>query len=290
VHSFLHPIVPAEQHAHTGTKTPKLPRKSISVLVVNAGDVTGEASDTSYKLGRAGFATKTLPPSTPANAAQTVDTVVYYDPSQPSGEKAAEELAALFGSHASVAPMTTAIASLANEAGDPLTVVAIGTSYSGKLKLPHTAKPQSHTTTGAQVQDGVSMTLTAVRSKQHAAHFSLMVPHKVAAGSSLADEEPVRLFKPLIGKKEFVLTFYGPGTFDYWQVEESNWTDAPLFAKPTSTFVYKHRRYEEFTNSGKIQRIAFKTGKAVYWVQNTILNDLSNATMIAIAESLQTHH
>ncbi len=117
------------------------------------------------------------------------------------------------------------------------------------------------------------MTLSAVRSKQHAAHFPLMVPHRVALGSSLSTEEGVRLFKPLIGKKEFVLTFYGPGSFDYWQVEESDWTDAPLFANPTSHFVHKGRKYEEFTNGGKIQRIALRTGKAVYWVQNTILNE-----------------
>jgi LCP family protein required for cell wall assembly len=290
VHSFLHPVVPATPQAHTGTKTPKLPHKTISVLVLNGGDVTGEAANTSYKLGQAGFATKTLPASTPANAPPAAGTVVYYDPSQPNGTKAAEELAPLFGVETTTAPMTTAIASLAHGAGDPLTVVAVGRSYNGKLKLPHTSKPPSHATANASVQDGVSMTLSAVRSKQHAAHFPLMVPHKVAAGSSLADQEPVRLFRPLIGKKEFVLTFYGPGTFDYWQVEESNWIDAPLFANPTATFKYKHRKYEEFTSSGKIQTIALNTGKAVYWVQNTILDDLSNATMIAIAESLQTHH
>ena len=39
-----------------------------------------------------------------------------------------------------------------------------------------------------------------------------------------------------------------------------------------------------------IQTIAMFAGHDVYWVQNTILNDLSNATMIAIAKSLQPHH
>jgi hypothetical protein len=140
------------------------------------------------------------------------------------------------------------------------------------------------------VQDGVSMTLSAVRSKQPSAHFRLMVPHKVAAGSSLSTDEGVRLFKPLNGKQEFVLTFNLNNGLEYWQVEESNWTDAPLFAKPTAQFNSKGRHYEEFTNSGKIQRIAVFKGHSVFWVQNTILNSLSNATMIAIAKSLQPHH
>jgi LCP family protein required for cell wall assembly len=293
VHSFLHPVVPTVHHTHkgNGTKTPKIPHKDISVLVLNAGNINGEASDTTYKLHRAGFATTTLPKSTPANAPlKTRDTVVYYDPSQANGQKAAEELAPLFGSHTRVAQMSSSIASLAHEAGNPLIVVAIGTAYHGKLKLPHKSRPTHVTTAGAQVEDGVSMTLAAVRSKQRAAHFPLMVPHKVALGSSLSTEEGVRLFKPLNGKKEFVLTFYQPvGPGEYWQVEESNWTDAPLFQNPTAQFVYKHRRYEEFTSSGKIQTIAVRAGDAVYWVQNTILNSLSNATMIAIAESLQPH-
>src|SRR5262249_7322606 len=97
------------------------------------------------------------------------------------------------------------------------------------------------------------------------------------------------LFKVNSGKKEFVLTFNLNNGVEYWQVEESNWTDAPLFQNPTAQFVYKHRKYEEFTSSGKIQTIAVRAGDAVYWVQNTILHSLSNATMIAIAESLQTH-
>ncbi len=292
VHSFLHPVVPAAAPVHSGNgkKTPKLPRKSISVLVLNAGGRTGMAADTSYRLGKVGFTTKTLPASTPANASLTTDTVVYYDPSQPTGQKAAEELVPLFGSHTTVAPMTSSIATLASEAGDPLTVVAVGTSYSGTLKLPHKVKAPSHTTADAQVQDGVSMTLAAVRSKQHAAHFPLMVPHKVALGSAISTEEGVRLFKPLNGKKEFVLTFNLNNGVEYYQVEESNWTDAPLFANPSYTFHRKGRTYEEFTSGGKIQTIALVDGKAVYWVQNTILNSLSNATMIAIAESLQTHH
>jgi hypothetical protein len=291
VHGFLHPVVPVTQHPHTGTKAPKLPHKQISVLVLNGGNIAGEAADTSYRLGRAGFVTKTLPASIPANAPLTTSrTVIYYDPSQANGQTAAKELAPLFGSNTSVAQMTPAIASLATKANDPLTVVAIGTAYNGKLKLPHTNKPHV-STAGAQVQDGVAMTLSAVRSRQHAARFRLMVPHRVALGSSISTEEGVRLFKPLIGKQEFVLTFYQPtGPGEYWQVEESNWTDAPLFDNPTTTIKYKGRRYEVFTNNGHVQRIALFRGGNVYWVQNTILNSLSNATMIAIAESLQPHH
>ena len=100
----------------------------------------------------------------------------------------------------------------------------------------------------------------------------------------------MRLFKPLIGKKEFVLTFYGSGTFDYWQVEESDWTDAPLFANPTVDVRLQGPEIRGVHERRQDPEDRLREGKAVYWVQNTILNSLSNATMIAIAESLQTHH
>lgn len=293
VHNFLHPVVPAAaHHAHKGKgKTPKLPHKSISVLVLNAGHIDREAAKTSSRLRKDGFATKNLPKGTPANAPSTArHTVVYYDASQPTGQKAAQVLAPLFGAHTRVVQMTPAIASFAQQAGNPLTVVAIGTSFHGALKLPHSGGRPHLSTAHAQVQDGVSMTLAAVRSEQHAAHFPLYVPHKVALGSAISTEEGVRLFKPLKGKKEFVLTFNLNNGIEYWQVEESNWTDAPLFAKPTATLVDRGRTYEEFTSGGAIQTIAVFHGDAVYWVQNTILNSLSNPTMIAIAESLQPHH
>ena len=290
VHRFMHPVVPvAHHHAHK-SKTPKLPHKSISVLVLNGGDITGEAANTTVGLGKHGFVTKTLPKSIPANApAKTFKTVVYYDPSQANGQKAAEVLAPLFGSRNHVEPMTPAIASLASKAGNPLTVAAIGTAFKGTLKIPHSGGSHNGTK-NAQVQDGIGMTLSAVRSEKRKARFPLMVPHTVALGSSLSTDEGVRLFKPTRGTQELVITFYGPGSFDYWQVEESNWTGEPLLASPTAHFTYEGRTYEEFTTGGQIQQIAVYAGHSVYWVQNTILNDLSNATMIAIAEGLKPLH
>ncbi len=214
---------------------------------------------------------------------------MYYDASQANGQNAARELAPLFGSHTRVAPMTPRIASVAHEAGNPLTVVAVGTSYNGRLKLPHTAGPPSRSTSNAQVQDGIPVALAGVRSENGPAHFPLMVPHKVAVGSALSTDEGVWLFAPLHGKQELVLTFNFNG-IDYWQVEESNWTGEPLLASPTAQLTYRGRKYEEFTSGGAIQTIAVHSGRNVYWVQNSILNSLSNSTMIAIAEGLQPLH
>ena len=51
--------------------------------------------------------------------------------------------------------------------------------------------------------------------------------------------------------------------------------------------VHRGQKYFVYTTGGAIQRVALRTPAATYWVQNTILNELSNSTMIAIAESFR---
>ena len=83
-----------------------------------------------------------------------------------------------------------------------------------------------------------------------------------------------------------MLTFVTPSG-QYWQIEESDWTSAPILANPTDQFVYHHHKLFLYTSGGAIQMVAVRTPKAVYWVQNTILNQLSNSTMLEIAKSLK---
>jgi hypothetical protein len=97
----------------------------------------------------------------------------------------------------------------------------------------------------------------------------------------------VRVFKPLKNRHEVVLTFVMPDGIQYWQIEETDWSTAPILANPTQTFFHEHQKFQVYTTGGAIQMVVLRTPKASYWVMNTILNQLSNSTMIAIAESLQ---
>ncbi len=290
VQRFLHPVVPVVHVKKSGGgKHAKKPaRKDISVLVLNAGNVTGEAANTTYLLKKNGFATTKLPNSTPANAPKvTHATVVYYNAQQAKAKQAAQELAPFFGSCARVAPMTSAIGALARQAHDPLTVAAVGTCFSGKLTLPSTSTKPAGSTVPPQVQDGLPVTLSAIRAENGPAHFPLMVPGKVALGSSISTGEGVRLFNPLRGKQELALTFNLNGGVDYWQIEESDWSSAPILGSPTDVIRYHREKLYVYTSGGQIQMVAIRTPKDAYWVINTILNDLSNSTMLAIAESLK---
>ncbi len=212
-------------------------------------------------------------------------TTVYYDPVQPNAKEAAQELRPLFGSHSQVAQMTTAIAALAKQAGNPLTVVAIGTSFTGKLNLPRLVKPPPRVP--PQVSPGVAVTAPALHRIAGRAHFPLMVPHEIAQGSQLSQLEGARLFKPLNNQREAVLTFLMPNGIAYWQIEETTWNSAPILQNPTGQFSYHHQKFLLYTTGGAIQMVVLQTPKASYWVANTILNELSNSTMLAIAKSLR---
>ena len=138
VHGFLNPDVRDVQAVNNQfggrpktpkkkTKVHKLPRSQVSVLVLNAGTVAGQAVETTYLLSRRGYTTKELPSGDQANAPKVQsDTIIYYDPAQPDAQQAAQQLLPLFGAHTRVAQMTTPIAGIAKLAGNPLTVVAAG--------------------------------------------------------------------------------------------------------------------------------------------------------------------
>ena len=300
VQSFLHPDVREARAVNnqfggvkkTHKKTaqqPKLPKSQVSVLVLNGGSVAGEAANTSYLLSRSGYTTKSLPSGDQANAPKVQPgTIVYYDPVQPNAKQAAQQLRPLFGSQTRVEQMSTAVAGLASRAGNPLTVVAVGTSFPGKLVVHKPPKVQPKVP--PQVSNGAAMTAPRLRQVYDQVHFPLLVPHEVAQGaqlSTLYGTTGVRAFKPVKNQHEVVLTFVMPNQIEYWQIEESTWNSAPILQNPSFTLYHHGRKYLVFTTGGAVQMVALSTPRATYWVSNTILNELSNSTMIAIAESLR---
>jgi LCP family protein required for cell wall assembly len=296
VHSFLNPDVRQAQavngqfggHKPTKKKTKqhKLPRSQISVLVLNAGTVAGQAVQTTYLLSKRGYTLKELPSGDQANAPRVErDTTVYYDVAQPNAKQAAGQLRPLFGPQTRIKQMTGAIADYARLAGNPLTVVTVGTSFPGTLVIHRPPKVQPKQP--PQVSNGAGMTVPALRRVYDQVHFPLMVPHLIAQGAQLSSSEGVRGFKPLKNQHEVALTFAMPNGIEYWQVEESTWNGAPILQNPSFTLIHKGQKYLVYTTGGAVQMVALRTPRATYWVSNTILNELSNATMIAIAESLK---
>ena len=132
------------------------------------------------------------------------------------------------------------------------------------------------------------MTVPLLRHVDRRVHFPVLAPFRVAQFAQISSPLGRRIFSPLKGKHEVVLTFVQPDNIQHWQVEETDWTSPPILANPTGQFVFHGQKFLLYSTGGAIQMVAIRTPKAVYWVSNTILNQLSNSTMIAIAKSLKT--
>jgi polyisoprenyl-teichoic acid--peptidoglycan teichoic acid transferase len=70
----------------------------------------------------------------------------------------------------------------------------------------------------------------------------------------------------------------------YYGIEGMNWTNPPLFANADKVDRYG-RQYLYVNTGGKVQDVGWIVGNALYWVSNTIFQNLSNEQMFALAES-----
>jgi LCP family protein required for cell wall assembly len=297
VASFTHPDVSLPDRAGSVAagikpkelKQPKLKRAAISTLVLNGTTQAGLARDTSYKLGLQGFHTVQLPPTIQADAPTQnyVNTLIYYDAVQPNAKEAAQQMLVAFGKNTRVAPLPPGFASFAQESGNPLTIVVVGSSFSGELVDPQAVIVPTPTRQTPSVRNDPGYTLTSLRDVRSKVGFRLMAPHAIESGSYFAALEPVRAYKPAVGHGAVCLTFHTAAGNVYWQIMETNWNDAPVIRHPTQTVTLKGRKYDLYTAGGNIHMVVLRQGDASYWVVNTLRDELSNETMLAIAKGLQ---
>jgi LCP family protein required for cell wall assembly len=72
----------------------------------------------------------------------------------------------------------------------------------------------------------------------------------------------------------------------YYDFEGSDWLNPPLFAH-ARTQVIDGRNYEFVNDGAHIHVIGWRSGNVLYWLTNTLLEELSNSQMLAIAKSAQ---
>lgn len=73
----------------------------------------------------------------------------------------------------------------------------------------------------------------------------------------------------------------------HWGVQGMTWHEPPILEGATREVVRRGRTYRLYFNGTRLQMVAWRQGAGTYWVANSVLNDLSNETMLAIAESVR---
>ncbi len=70
----------------------------------------------------------------------------------------------------------------------------------------------------------------------------------------------------------------------YYDFEGMDWLTPPLFAHSHSRLI-DGRRFLVVDDGSHIHVIGWRQGGVLYWLNNTLLEDLTNAQMVAIARS-----
>jgi LCP family protein required for cell wall assembly len=288
IQEFTHPDVESPKKATAVALGQKLrktapPASATSVTVLNGNGIAGSASTAAYLLGRRNYRILTPPNGLPANAPKFgyFRTQVYYNGRKRGASEAATKIAALFGS-ADVGRLPAGpLRQLANGA---MVTVVVGATFHERLapaaidETPKRERPN--------VTSGASASRDDLRRLRNRVHFPLMVPTVIERSSWTDSTQPVHLYS-IEGKHAAVRVVYRMAGNEYWGVEESDWDDAPVLSEPNFTRHIGGRTYDLYFNGPKLHLVVLRTDDARYWVVNTLLDRMSNETMLAVAKGLR---
>ena len=287
VRDFMSPDVKAPEKARDvafGIKhRSRAPKPSqVSTTVLNGNGIAGSAANAAYELGQRGYKIVLPQTGTPQNAPtfNYFRTTVFYDAKQPRAKSAANQLANLFGDAAAKALPPT-LATLANGA---MTTVVVGQNFHGTLApapVDQTPKKQP-----PQVTLDPTLSRPLLLGVRRRVPFRLELPRFVANLSRPAYDLPIRVYNIKKGYRAVRLTFSTSQT-DYWGIEETSWDEAPALADASFTQRIRGREFSLYYSGPHLHMVVLRENGATYWVVNTVLDALSNETMLAIARGLQ---
>jgi hypothetical protein len=291
VQDFLHPDVEVAEKAASvalGQK-PKLktgpPPKFVPLVVLNGNGVEGSAAEASYALSQRGYRTLSPPNDVPANCTCRVfRTQVFWDPARPDSKLAAATVADLFG-QADVVKI--APGEVKRLRGDAMLAVVVGQTFHGSLaRVPEDKTPEPNP---PQVVKDPAAARPFLKDAQKRVDFPLYLPTVLERSSSVPSESPLRTYPITEDERavRLVLSTGAAGYQEYWGIQQTDWDDAPALQQPSTRRRIAGRDYDLYFNGAKLHMVVLRGEDASYWVVNTLLDSLSNETMIAIAKGLR---
>ncbi len=129
--------------------------------------------------------------------------------------------------------------------------------------------------------------------------------YDAASWKALAQETPLRLQMPTAWpsgsvydefRKYSIPNYDGKGTRaavavartplgGYWSIQTMRWTDPPAIEDPSDVRTIKGQEYMLFYQGDHLHMVAWKSNGTLYWVLNTLDNQLSNDVMLGLATS-----
>jgi LCP family protein required for cell wall assembly len=263
------------------TTTPTPAQTTITVL--NGNGVPGAAGTAGDQLAQRSYQVLQPPANATGNAPRQdyFPSKVYWNPGVKGSEAAAQVVAKLFAP-ADAERLPPEIAPL--QRNTMLTVV-VGTPFHGTIAP---APPQRTPTTRepARVVSNPHDTTALLKAAQKKVPFKLMTPTVIESSSYPDRIRPLYAYRIHKNNKAVRLVFRTAGGA-YWGIEETDFTDAPILGDRSVHHILSGRAYDFYYSGPKLHMIVLRQGGVSYWVVNSLLDNVSTETMIAVAKGLK---
>lgn len=119
--------------------------------------------------------------------------------------------------------------------------------------------------------------------------FAVYYPKATISGASLQtdDSRAYDIFDRGRHKyRAYRMVVKTDGLGQYYGITGMNWPGPPILDDPGERRKLGGRTYELFYDGSHLRLVSWRSGKAVYWISNTLSRSLSNAQMLALARSV----
>jgi LCP family protein required for cell wall assembly len=292
VNQFANPDVTVSKVANATAlgkkvKTKAPPPQQTTVTVLNGNNVAGAAANASYLLAQRGYL-MVLPPSGLEPNAPTspyFHSQIYFDAKQHGAKEAALALQKLM-QPADVRPVPSDPRLKALDPGSMLLVI-VGETFHNTLPPPTAITVPKRQPAVVRFDRGPGdALLKPIVSK---VPFRLEVPTILEQSSypdTLPGDKPIRRYY-IEGRHQALRLVFRTGGGEFWGIEETDWADAPVLADRSFQHDLGGREFSLYYTGPHLHMVVLRVGDTSYWVVNTLLDSLSNETMLAIAKGLK---
>jgi LCP family protein required for cell wall assembly len=264
VAEFTHPT-----QAPIAVKGLKLTQKMYPVTVYNGSGIAGVSTNAANQLAALGYRAKVG-----ADAPEFPGTVtVVYAPKSLSAP--AQLVGEMFW------PSDVRLVDRAPGVADGISVF-VTSSFDGTLAVPQNAQQTQQTLLKDQRYDAAAWKDFATKTPLH-----LEMPTAWSPGFAY-DEFRAYGIETTEGKRSAAaVAVVSTPLGGYWSIQAMRWMDPPAIQNPNSTQDIAGQKYMLFYQADHLHMVAWKRNGTLYWVLNTLDNQLSNDLMMGLATSFK---
>jgi LCP family protein required for cell wall assembly len=262
VHRFTNPAQPPVKE-----KGDRIGKKMFTVKVYNGSGIDGLATTAATQLAAQGYRAEAV-----ADAYEYPDTVTgVYAP------KGLESQARAIG--AMLWPSDVRIVPRAHGTTDGITVF-VASSFDGVIELPEAVVQEQQT-----LEEDVKYDWATWQATDAETPLRLQAPTAWSSGFTY-DQFRNYNIETTEGKRSAAsVAVVQTSQYGFWSIQAMRWLDPPAIENPSAKQRIGGRTYMLFYQSEKLHMVAWKERGTLYWVLNTLDNQLSNDLMMGIAKS-----